>query len=173
MIKAQWHNQVTTRLGASVFITFFLFQVEIKKHVTETVVKVTALVLVPQIEPHPTSWQYPIMNYLVSDYRNPNTFGNGSWTSTYWPLYSSYNKEYLSLNIHNKTVGHGVRSRKCAFWHSYLPSLLSKYPTTYNQDFMKQILLGVRFSFTFKILHLIQKCAYQFLWQLPQHLIMP
>ena len=83
------------------------------------------------------------MNYLVSDYRNPNTFGNGSWTSTYWPLYSSYNKEYLSLNIHNKTVGHGVRSRKCAFWHSYLPSLLSKYPTTYNQDFMKQILVGL------------------------------
>merc|ERR1719266_2884831 len=59
---------------------------------------------------------------------NPDTFGNGSWTSTYWPLYSSYNKEYLSLNIHNKTVGHGVRSRKCAFWHSYLPSLLKNEP---------------------------------------------
>ena len=33
----------------------FLFQVEIKKNVTETVVKRTVLVFVPQIEPHPTS----------------------------------------------------------------------------------------------------------------------
>ena len=124
-------------------IAFFVSNWNKEKYLSETIVKITVLVLVPQIEPHPTSWQYPLINFLVSDYRNPNTFGNGSWTSTYWPLYSSYNKEYLSLNIHNKTVGHGVRSRKCAFWHSYLPSLLSKYPTTYNQDFMKQTLLGI------------------------------
>ena len=30
----------------------------------QTVVKGTVLVLVPQIEPHPTSWQYPLINYL-------------------------------------------------------------------------------------------------------------
>lgn len=63
---------------------------------------------------------------MNNTHRNPNTFGNGSWTSTYWPLHSSYNKEYLSLNTYNKTVGHGIRSRKCAFWKTYLPSLLSK-----------------------------------------------
>ena len=72
---------------------------------------------------------------LLNFFRNPNLFGNGSWTQTYWPLYSSYNKEYLSLNVKNKTVGHGVRARKCAFWHSYLPSLLSKYC---NQLWYKQ-----------------------------------
>jgi acetylcholinesterase len=55
---------------------------------------------------------------------NPNNFGNGSRTSTYWPIYSSYDKEFLSLNIYNKSIGNGVRSRKCAFWKSYLPSLL-------------------------------------------------
>ena len=42
----------------------FLFHVEIKKNVTKTV-RWTVLVLVPQIEPHPTSWQYPLINYLV------------------------------------------------------------------------------------------------------------
>ena len=43
----------------------FLFQVEKRKIVTETVVKGTVLVLVPQLEPHPIcSWHYPLINYL-------------------------------------------------------------------------------------------------------------
>jgi hypothetical protein len=44
----------------------FLFQVEIKKNVTETVAKRNFLVLVPQIKPYSTSCRYPLKNYLTS-----------------------------------------------------------------------------------------------------------
>ena len=42
----------------------FMFKVEIKKILTETVAKDPFLDLVPQIKPHPTSWQYPVINYF-------------------------------------------------------------------------------------------------------------
>ena len=91
----------------------------------------------------------PSLKHSVFISRSPNEFGNGSWTSTYWPLYSSYNKEYLSLNIHNKTTGHGVRSRKCAFWKTYLPSLLSMSSmdlSTFIQCYQLWIFLTKLFS---------------------------
>ena len=58
--------------------------------------------------------------------RNPNKFGNGSWTTTYWPVHSPIRKEYLTLSPKNKTIGYGLRARKCAFWKTYLPSLLGE-----------------------------------------------
>ena len=44
----------------------------------------------------------------------------------YWPLHTARNKEYLELSTNNMTQGKGHRSRKCAFWNSYLPSLIGK-----------------------------------------------
>ena len=41
-----------------------LFHVEIRKNCYQIVVKGTVLVLLSQIEPHPTSWQYPLINHL-------------------------------------------------------------------------------------------------------------
>lgn len=60
-------------------------------------------------------------------YRNPNKFPNGSWTKVYWPVHSALNREYLTLNLHNKSRGNGFRARKCAFWNYYLPNLLGEY----------------------------------------------
>ena len=57
---------------------------------------------------------------------NPNMYENGSWTKTYWPVRSRYQKEYLRLRAGNLTVGKGYNARKCAFWDSYLPSILGK-----------------------------------------------
>ena len=64
---------------------------------------------------------------------NPNTFSNGSWTPTYWPIHTERNKEFLMLSTNNLTTGRGHRARKCAFWKHYLPKLLGKEllpPTT-------------------------------------------
>ena len=58
--------------------------------------------------------------------RNPNLYLNGSWTKQYWPVRSRYQKEYLNLRAGNLSVGKGYNARKCAFWDSYLPSILGK-----------------------------------------------
>ena len=63
---------------------------------------------------------------IVSICRNPNKYSNGSWMPVYWPLHTARNKEYLELSTNNMTQGKGHRSRKCAFWNSYLPSLIGK-----------------------------------------------
>ena len=42
----------------------------------------------------------------------------------YWPLHTSRGKEYLELSTKNMTQRKGHRSRKCAFWNSYLPNLI-------------------------------------------------
>ena len=39
---------------------------------------------------------------------------------------SRYQKEYLNLRAGNLSVGKGYNARKCAFWDSYLPSILGK-----------------------------------------------
>ena len=57
-------------------------------------------------------------------FRNPNIFSNGSWARVYWPLHTSRGKEYLELSTKNMTQRKGHRSRKCAFWNSYLPNLI-------------------------------------------------
>ena len=59
-------------------------------------------------------------------FRNPNRYLNGSWTKTYWPVRSRYQKEFLNLRAGNLSVGKGYNARKCAFWDSYLPSILGK-----------------------------------------------
>ena len=73
------------------------------------------------------------MHFFLSpldDYRDPNRHSNGSWASaTYWPLHSPMKKEYLRLAVKNKTIGYGLSSRKCAFWKTYLPSLLGNKNT--------------------------------------------
>ncbi|XP_059085955.1 acetylcholinesterase-like [Tigriopus californicus] len=61
---------------------------------------------------------------------NPNKFPNGSWTKVYWPVHSALNREYLTLNLHNKSRGNGFRARKCAFWNNYLPNLLASNEPT-------------------------------------------
>ena len=40
-----------------------------RKIVNQTAVKGAVLVLVPQIKLHPTSWQYPKMNYLGTNFQ--------------------------------------------------------------------------------------------------------
>ncbi len=55
---------------------------------------------------------------------NPSLYPNGTWTKVYWPMRSPYQKEYLILRAKNMTADKGYNSRKCAFWDSYLPSLL-------------------------------------------------
>ncbi|XP_074657701.1 acetylcholinesterase-like [Tubulanus polymorphus] len=47
-----------------------------------------------------------------------------------WPIHSLRGREYLTLNTDtldspdkSKNIGHGPRSRACAFWNDYLPNL--------------------------------------------------
>ena len=71
---------------------------------------------------HSKSTVYSIEQLLF--FRNPNIFSNGSWARVYWPLHTSRGKEYLELSTKNMTQRKGHRSRKCAFWNSYLPNLI-------------------------------------------------
>lgn len=50
--------------------------------------------------------------------------GNKSSAHPKWPVYESDEQKYVALESGNgKTLDGGLRTRKCFFWHSYLPSL--------------------------------------------------
>ena len=58
--------------------------------------------------------------------RDPNN-GTGAPHQRYqalWPLHTESTREYLTLAANDSSIGRGPRLRQCAFWDSYLPSLL-------------------------------------------------
>lgn len=50
-----------------------------------------------------------------------------------WPKHTANGKEYMELGINVSRIGHGIRSRQCAFWKEYLPQLMtaSKFSAVY------------------------------------------
>jgi len=62
---------------------------------------------------------------------NPNKNPDGTFRSDRWPLYTPSKMEYLNLTVESDyekgahRTGSGPRRKQCAFWKSYLPSLMS------------------------------------------------
>ncbi|GAB6020561.1 Acetylcholinesterase [Chamberlinius hualienensis] len=54
---------------------------------------------------------------------NPSLSPDGQWTETYWPVHTSYGREYLTLNPNSTATGKGPRLKNCAFWKKYIPQL--------------------------------------------------
>ncbi|XP_076332894.1 acetylcholinesterase-like [Tachypleus tridentatus] len=46
------------------------------------------------------------------------------WEKIYWPVYTPYAREYLTLDLNSNKTGRGPRAEYCAFWQQYLPQLV-------------------------------------------------
>nr|AIY62314.1 acetylcholinesterase 1B [Lepeophtheirus salmonis] len=68
-----------------------------------------------------------IMSYWANFAKtgNPNVLANGNYSNKIWPLHTPIKQEVLELNANYSRVFEGLRVRKCAFWKTYLPKLLS------------------------------------------------
>ena len=75
----------------------------------------------------------------IQTFRDPNQVP-GSHNLDTWPLHTPHGKEYLELHTRflrepdkSKAVGQGIRTKNCAFWRDYLPTLVDgtgEYLTT-------------------------------------------
>ncbi|XP_013793998.1 acetylcholinesterase-like isoform X1 [Limulus polyphemus] len=54
------------------------------------------------------------------------------WEKKYWPVYTPYGREYLTLDINSTKIGRGPRAEYCAFWQQYLPQLVKRTSTQDN-----------------------------------------
>ena len=64
--------------------------------------------------------------------RNPSLTGAGRWNEFYWPLHSPLKRDILILSADSRSILHGHRVRKCAFWKKFLPQLGILYSETDN-----------------------------------------
>jgi acetylcholinesterase len=60
---------------------------------------------------------------------NPNKQNGGVGDKDYkelpvWPQYDREQQRYMSMNVHDASIGHGPRRRQCAFWKDYIPPLM-------------------------------------------------
>ncbi|OWA49931.1 Acetylcholinesterase [Hypsibius exemplaris] len=54
---------------------------------------------------------------------NPSLSSDGEFGKRFWPVHTTTGKEYLHVSLDSEQIRHGLRSRHCSFWKSYLPSL--------------------------------------------------
>ncbi|XP_035208789.1 acetylcholinesterase-like [Stegodyphus dumicola] len=56
---------------------------------------------------------------------NPSQSPDGEYETVYWPVHTATSREYLTLAVNSTEIGRAHRAKECAFWHEYLPKLIS------------------------------------------------
>jgi acetylcholinesterase len=62
---------------------------------------------------------------------DPNKNSDGTFTADPWPLYNAHTMDYMNLTVQSdysngaSKIGHGPRQKKCTFWKSLIPNILS------------------------------------------------
>merc|ERR1719391_564137 len=64
---------------------------------------------------------------------NPSLSEDLTWTDTYWPLHTPFQREVLHLDAKDEGVMEGLRVKQCAFWRKFLPQLELPQPKPATQ----------------------------------------
>ena len=71
---------------------------------------------------------FAIKSCCFFSYRIPSMNDDRTWNDDYWPLHASVTGEYLVFNSEHQGLLEGrggIRTRKCAFWSSFVPKMKS------------------------------------------------